>query len=421
MVEKEKKNRRVVITGIGLVTPLGIGIEENWQALIKGRSGIGPITRFDASSYQTRFAGEVKNFNPEDFLPKKEARKLDLFLQFALAASQMAMEDARLTISDEESPRAGAIMGCGLGGLTTIEASHITLLKEGPKKISPFFIPVIIGNMAPGLMSIRHNAKGPNLSIQTACAAGTHAIGVAFHMIRDGIIDIALTGGVEAVITAMAISGFNAMRALSTRNDAPEKASRPFDKERDGFVLSEGAAVLILEEAERALSRGASIYAEVIGFGLTSDAYHMTAPAPEGEGAARCMQMALDDAGIRPEDVDYINAHGTSTDLNDRFETMAIKTVFGSHAYKLAVSSTKSMTGHLLGAAGGVEAAYTALIIKRGIIPPTINYEYPDPDCDLDYVPNVARRATVKVALSNSFGFGGTNATIVMKSWEEDS
>jgi 3-oxoacyl-[acyl-carrier-protein] synthase II len=421
MVEKEKKNRRVVITGIGLVTPLGIGIEENWQALIEGRSGIGPITRFDASSYQTRFAGEVKNFNPEDFLPKKEARKLDLFLQFALAASQMAMEDARLTISDEESPRAGAIMGCGLGGLTTIESSHITLLKEGPKKISPFFIPVIIGNMAPGLMSIRHNAKGPNLSIQTACAAGTHAIGVAFHMIRDGIIDIALTGGVEAVITAMAIAGFNAMRALSTRNDAPEKASRPFDKERDGFVLSEGAAVLILEEAERALSRGASIYAEVIGFGLTSDAYHMTAPAPEGEGAARCMQMALDDAGIRPEDVDYINAHGTSTDLNDRFETMAIKTVFGSHAYKLAVSSTKSMTGHLLGAAGGVEAAYTALTIKRGIIPPTINYEYPDPDCDLDYVPNVARTATVKVALSNSFGFGGTNATIVMKSWEEDS
>ena len=421
MGEKEKKNRRVVITGIGLVTPLGIGIEENWQALIEGRSGVGPITRFDASSYQTRFAGEVKNFNPEDFLPKKEARKLDLFLQFALAASQMAMEDARLTISDEESPRAGAIMGCGLGGLTTIESSHITLLKEGPKKISPFFIPVIIGNMAPGLMSIRHNAKGPNLSIQTACAAGTHAIGVAFHMIRDGIIDIALTGGVEAVITAMAIAGFNAMRALSTRNDAPEKASRPFDKERDGFVLSEGAAVLILEEAERALSRGASIYAEVIGFGLTSDAYHMTAPAPEGEGAARCMQMALDDAGIRPEDVDYINAHGTSTDLNDRFETMAIKTVFGSHAYKLAVSSTKSMTGHLLGAAGGVEAAYTALTIKRGIIPPTINYEYPDPDCDLDYVPNVARTATVKVALSNSFGFGGTNATIVMKSWEEDS
>jgi len=418
MVEKEKKNRRVVITGIGLVTPLGIGIEENWQALIEGKSGVGPITRFDANGYQTRFAGEVKNFNPEDFLPKKEARKLDLFLQFALAASQMAMEDARLTISDEESPRAGAIMGCGLGGLTTIESSHITLLKEGPKKISPFFIPVIIGNMAPGLMSIRHNAKGPNLSIQTACAAGTHAIGVAFHMIRDGIIDIALTGGVEAVITAMAISGFNAMRALSTRNDAPEKASRPFDKERDGFVLSEGAAVLILEEAERALSRGASIYAEVIGFGLTSDAYHMTAPAPEGEGAARCMQMALDDAGIRPEDVDYINAHGTSTDLNDRFETMAIKTVFGSHAYKLAVSSTKSMTGHLLGAAGGVEAAYTALTIKRGIIPPTINYEHPDPDCDLDYVPNVARTATVKVALSNSFGFGGTNATIVMKSWE---
>ncbi|MEJ5301051.1 MAG: beta-ketoacyl-ACP synthase II [Thermodesulforhabdaceae bacterium] len=420
MVEKEKKKRRVVITGIGLVSPLGIGIEENWQALIEGRSGIGPITRFDASNYQTRFAGEVKNFNPEDFMPKKEVRKLDIFLHFALAATQMAVEDAKLTISEEEAPRAGTIMGCGLGGLTTIESSHKILLAEGPKKISPFFIPAIIGNMAPGLMSMRYNAKGPNLSIQTACAAGTHAIGTAFHMIRDGIIDIALTGGVEAVVTAMAIAGFNAMRALSTRNDAPEKASRPFDKERDGFVLSEGAAVLVLETLDRALERGASIYAEVIGFGLTSDAYHMTAPAPEGEGAVRCMQMALDDAGIRPEEVDYINAHGTSTDLNDRFETMAIKQVFGSHAYKLAVSSTKSMTGHLLGAAGGVEAAYTALTIKRGIIPPTINYEYPDPDCDLDYVPNVARSAQVKVALSNSFGFGGTNATIVMKAWEGD-
>lgn len=413
----EKKKRRVVITGIGLVTPLGIGLEENWQALIEGRSGIGPITRFDASDFATKFAGEVKNFNPEDFVPKKEAKKLDIFLLFALAASKMAAEDARLSISDEESPRAGVIMGCGLGGLTTIEFGFKTLLEVGPKKISPFFIPSIIGNMAPGLMSIRYNAKGPNLSVQTACAAGTHAIGIAFHMIRDGMIDVALTGGVEAVVTPTGVAGFNAMKALSTRNDAPEKASRPFDKERDGFVLSEGAAVLILEVLERALERGAPIYAEVIGFGLTGDAYHMTAPAPEGEGAARCMEMALVDAGIRPEDVDYINAHGTSTDLNDRFETIAIKKVFGQHAYKLAVSSTKSMTGHLLGAAGGVEAAYTALTLQRGIIPPTINYEYPDPDCDLDYVPNVARKAQVRVALSNSFGFGGTNATIVMKAW----
>lgn len=416
----ENRKRRVVITGIGLVTPLGIGIEENWQALVEGRSGIGPITRFDASDYVTKFAGEVKNFNPEDFVPKKDVRKLDIFLLFALAASRMASEDARLTISDQESPRAGVIMGCGLGGLTTIESGFKTLLELGPRKVGPFFIPSIIGNMAPGLMSIRHNAKGPNLSIQTACAAGTHAIGIAFHMIRDGMIDVALTGGVEAVVTPTGVAGFNAMKALSTRNDAPEKASRPFDKERDGFVLSEGAAVLVLETLDRALERGAQVYAEVVGFGLTGDAYHMTAPAPEGDGAARCMEMALADAGLRPEDIDYINAHGTSTDLNDKFETMAIKRVFGQHAYKLAVSSTKSMTGHLLGAAGGVEAAYTALTIQRGIIPPTINYEYPDPDCDLDYVPNVARKATVRNALSNSFGFGGTNATIVMKALGEE-
>ncbi len=414
----DNKKRRVVITGIGLVTPLGIGVEENWQALIEGRSGIGPITRFDVKDFSTKFAGEVKNFNPEDFLPKKDVKKLDIFLQYALAASKMASEDAKLEISDEESPRAGAIMGCGLGGLSTIESGHKTLLESGPRKISPFFITSLIGNMAPGLMSIRHNAKGPNLSIQTACAAGTHAIGIAFHMIRDGLIDIALTGGVEAVVTPTGLAGFNAMKALSTRNDAPEKASRPFDRERDGFVLSEGAAVLILEVLERALERGAPIYAEVIGFGLTGDAYHMTAPAPEGEGAARCMEMAIADAGIRPEDVDYINAHGTSTDLNDRFETMAIKRVFGERAYKIPVSSTKSMTGHLLGAAGGVEAAYTALTIQRGIIPPTINYEYPDPECDLDYVPNVARKARVRIALSNSFGFGGTNATIILKAWE---
>ncbi len=414
----ELKKRRVVITGIGLVTPLGIGVEENWKALINGCSGIGPITRFDTKDFQTKFAGEVKNFNPEDFIPKKDARKMDPFLHYALAASSMAVEDSNLTIKPEEAERAGVIMGCGLGGLESIESSHKLLLENGPRKISPFFIPMIIGNMAPGLMSIRYNAKGANLSIQTACAAGTHAIGIAFHMIRDGLLDVAFTGGVEAVITPMGVAGFNAMKALSTRNDAPEKASRPFDRERDGFVLGEGAGVLILEVLERAIDRGAKIYAEVIGFGLNGDAYHMTAPAPEGEGAARCMKMALDDAGIKPEEVDYINAHGTSTELNDRFETMAIKKVFGEHAYKLAVSSTKSMTGHLLGAAGGIEAAYTALTIKYGIIPPTINYEYPDPDCDLDYVPNKAREADVKIALSNSFGFGGTNATIVLKAFD---
>ncbi|SFM69196.1 beta-ketoacyl-ACP synthase II [Thermodesulforhabdus norvegica] len=416
---KRREPRRVVVTGIGLVTPLGIGVEENWQALVAGRSGIGPITRFDASDFATKFAGEVKNFRGEDFIPKKNLKNMDIFLQYSLAAARLAAEDANISISDELSPRVGVIMGCGLGGLTTIEETHKIMLEKGPRRISPFFIPMLIGNMAPGLISIQHNAKGPNLSIQTACAAGTHAVGLAFHMIRDGIIDVAFTGGVESTITPMCVAGFNAMRALSTRNDAPEKASRPFDRERDGFVLGEGAAVLILETRERALERGARIYAEICGFGLTGDAYHMTAPAPEGEGAARCMKMALDDAGIDPESVDYINAHGTSTDLNDKYETMAIKTVFGEHAYRLAVSSTKSMTGHLLGGAGGVEAAYTALTIKNKIIPPTINYEYPDPECDLDYVPNVARKADVKVAISNSFGFGGTNATIVMKEFSE--
>ncbi|SHG35498.1 3-oxoacyl-[acyl-carrier-protein] synthase II [Desulfacinum infernum DSM 9756] len=417
---KGNTGRRVVITGLGLVTPLGVGIEQNWNKLINGISGIGPITRFDTDGFATRIAGEVSDFNPEDFIPKKDIRKMDIFLTYAVAASQLAFQDARLEIAPEESTRAGVVLGCGLGGLSTIESSHKTLLESGPRKISPFFIPMLIGNMAPGLISINHKAKGPNLSIQTACAAGTHAIGQAFHLIRDGVADIMITGGVESTITPLCVAGFNAMRALSTRNDEPEKASRPFDKDRDGFVLGEGCAILILEEAERARSRGAKIYAEVIGFGASGDAFHMTAPAPEGEGAANCMRAALEDAGIDPTEVDYINAHGTSTDLNDRLETQAIKTVFGDHARKLAVSSTKSMTGHLLGAAGGVEGAYTALTLYHGILPPTINYETPDPDCDLDYVPNTARKADPKVALSNSFGFGGTNGTVVFRKWSEE-
>lgn len=412
-----KRRRRVVITGIGIVSPLGVGVEENWSSLIRGESGIGPITYFDASSFVTRIAGQVKGFKPEDFISKKELRKMDPFLRIALAAARLAVEDGKLKISGEMADRAGVILGCGLGGLTTIEEYHKILLDSGPKKISPFFIPMLIGNMAPGLISIYHGAKGPNLSVQTACAAGTHAVGQAYHMIRDGMADIMLTGGVESTITPLGVAGFNAMRALSTRNDEPEKASRPFDRDRDGFVLGEGGAVLILEEMESALEREARIYAEIIGFGASGDAFHMAAPAPDGEGAARCMHNALLDAEVAPDEVQYINAHGTSTDLNDKYETQAIKTVFGEHAKQLGVSSTKSMTGHLLGAAGGVEAAYTALSLDRQMMPPTMNYENPDPDCDLDYVPNKAREAAIDVALSNSFGFGGTNGTLVFRRW----
>lgn len=413
----ENNRRRVVVTGMGLVSPVGIGIEENWSNLISGKSGIGPITRFDSSGFATHIAGEVKNFHPEDFISKKELRKMDPFLKFALVAAHYAMEDAKLKVEPEISSRVGVVMGCGLGGLFTIEESHKLILESGPKKVSPFFIPMIISNMAPGLISIYHGAKGPNLSLQTACAAGTHAIGQAYHLIRDGSAEAMITGGVESTVTVLAVAGFNAMRALSTRNDDPEHASRPFDKERDGFILSEGSGILILEDLDFARARGARIYAEIIGFGVSGDAYHVAAPAPDGEGAARCMQMALDDAGIKPLDVQYINAHGTSTDLNDKYETQAIKTVFGDHAYKMAISSTKSMTGHLLGAAGGVEAAYTILTIYNQLMPPTINYEFPDPDCDLDYVPNVARKAQIEVALSNSFGFGGTNGTLVFRRW----
>jgi 3-oxoacyl-[acyl-carrier-protein] synthase II len=413
----DNNRRRVVVTGIGLVSPVGIGIEENWSNLIAGKSGIGPITRFNPFAFATHIAGEVKNFHPEDFISKKELRKMDPFLQFALGAAHYAMEDAKFIIEPEISSRVGVVMGCGLGGLLTIEESHKLILDSGPKKVSPFFIPMIISNMAPGLISIYHGAKGPNLSLQTACAAGTHAIGQAYHLIRDGLVDAMITGGVESTVTTLALAGFNAMRALSTRNDDPERASRPFDKERDGFVLSEGSGILIVEDLNFARARGARIYAEIIGFGASGDAYHMAAPAPDGEGAARCMQMAIDDAGIKPSDVQYINAHGTSTDLNDKYETQAIKTVFGDHAYKMGVSSTKSMTGHLLGAAGGVEAAYTILTIYNQLMPPTINYEFPDPDCDLDYVPNTARKAQIEVAISNSFGFGGTNGTLVFRRW----
>lgn len=415
-----KNGRRVVVTGIGLVSPLGCGIESNWEGLMEGRSGIGPITRFDTTGYATQIAGEVKDYHPEEFISKKELRKMDPFLQLGLGAARLGFEDARLTIDAGVADRAGVIMGCGLGGLHTIEEYHRVLLEAGPKKMSPFFIPMLIGNMASGLISIYHGCKGPNLSIQTACAAGTHAVGQAFHFIRSGLADIMATGGVESTVTPLAVSGFNAMRALSTRNDEPQKASRPFDRDRDGFVLGEGGAILILEEAERALERGARIYAELIGFGMSGDAFHMAAPAPDGEGAVRCMRNALEDASVRPEAVDYINAHGTSTDLNDKFETQAIKTVFGEHARKLAVSSTKSMTGHLLGAAGGLEAAYTVLTLDRQCIPPTINYENPDPDCDLDYVPNKPRTAKIRVAVSNSFGFGGTNGSLVFQRWHSE-
>ncbi len=411
--------RRVVVTGLGLVTPLGIGLEETWSALVAGKSGIARITKFDPSDLITQFAGEVRNFKPEDYLSRKEIKRMDDFTVYSMAAAQMAVEDAKLEIGGANAERFGVVIGCGLGGLKTIERFHLVSLKQGPKKVSPFFIPMLIANMAPGQISIAYGAKGPNIAIETACAAGTHAVGDAFKLIQRGVADVMITGGVEAALTPLGVAGFNAMRALSTRNDEPERASRPFDVERDGFVMGEGSGILIIEALDHALERGASIYAEIIGYGLTGDAFHMTAPAPNGEGMARCMQMALDDAGVAPQKIEYINAHGTSTDLNDKFETQAIKTVFGEHAYVLSVSSTKSMTGHLLGGAGGVETAFTVLAINRGIIPPTINYENPDPDCDLDYVPNVCREVEVRTALSNSFGFGGTNAALVFSRYEE--
>ncbi|MFH1674025.1 MAG: beta-ketoacyl-ACP synthase II [Pseudomonadota bacterium] len=411
-------DRRVVITGVGLVTPLGIGNQETWDALCNGESGIGEITRFDTTDFETKIAGEVKDFNPGDFMPAKQARRMDLFICYAVAAARIALEDSGYVVNGSTATRIGVMTGCGLGGLGTMEKYHSAMLQKGPKGISPFFIPMLIANMAPGQISILLGAKGPNNAVVTACAAGSHAIGDAYHIIKRGAADAMISGGVESVITPLAVGGFNALKALSTRNDAPKKASRPFDRDRDGFVMAEGSGMLILESLEGALKRDAKIYAEIIGYGMSGDGYHMTAPSPNGEGAARCMQEGLNDAGLRPEDIDYINAHGTATPLNDANETQAIKTVFGDYSYKVPISSTKSMTGHMLGGAGGVETVFTALAITHGVMPPTINLENPDPECDLDYIPNVARKKDVKIAMSNSFGFGGTNATLILKKYE---
>ena len=411
--------RRVVVTGMGLVIPTGIGVETAWRHICEGKSGIGPLTRFDASRYETKIAGEVKGFDPALTIEKKEIKRMDLFVQYALAATKEALEDAQLTITPENCEQVGVIVGTGLGGLPTFEKNHIALLEKGPGRVSPFFIPMLIANMASGHIAMHFGAKGPNTCVVTACATGAHSIGDAFRAIQYGDADAIISGGTEANIAPLTVAGFNAMKALSTRNDEPEKASRPFEKNRDGFVVAEGAGIMILEELESALKRKAKIYAEVAGYGYTADAYHITAPSPNGDGAARCMRMAIKDAGLRPEDVHYINAHGTSTELNDLTETQAIKTVFGEGAKKVPVSSTKSMTGHLLGAAGSTEAIFSVLSIRDGILPPTINYEEPDPECDLDYVPNVARRQRVDVAMSNVFGFGGTNATLVFKRFLE--
>jgi 3-oxoacyl-[acyl-carrier-protein] synthase II len=407
--------RRVVITGVGAVTPLGNTAEEFWAGLLEGRSGIGPITRFDTTGYPTRIAGEVRGFEPLKYIDKKEARKLDPFLKYAIACAVMAVEDAGLDVGKVDGARFGVLVGSGIGGIETLLDSHEVLRTKGADRVSPFFIPMLIINMASGLISMRFGAKGPNSSVVTACASGNHAIGDAMKIIERGDADVMIAGGAEAIIVPLTIAGFCQMKAMSTRNDEPTKASRPFDAGRDGFVCGEGGGLVILESLEHAARREARIYAEVVGYGLTSDAHHMTAPDPEGDGAARAMAAALRDADLDPTAVGYINAHGTSTPYNDKFETMAIKRVFGEHAYRLAVSSTKSMTGHLLGAAGGIEAIATALAIQHGILPPTVNYETPDPDCDLDYVPNQPRKQEIEVALTNAFGFGGTNATLALK------
>lgn len=411
-------SRRVAVTGIGLVSSLGIGTEANWEALCAGQSGIGTITHFDASNFSAQIAGEVKGFDPLLFIEKKDVKKMDVFIQYAIAASQFAMDDSGLKITDECGPRAGVFIASGIGGFSTIEREHRALLDGGPRKISPFFIPSAIINLAAGQVSIRFGAKGPNSATCTACSASAHAIGDAFEIIRRGDADIMIAGGSEAAITPMGVGGFAAMRALSTRNDEPQRASRPFDIDRDGFIIGEGAGVLILEELEGARRRGAKIYAELVGYGMAADAFHITAPSEDGDGAVRTISMALKSGGIGPGDVQYINAHGTSTPHNDRLETLAIKTAFGDHARDVVISSTKSMTGHLLGAAGGLEAGITALAIDRQMVPPTINLEHPDPDCDLDYVPLVKRSLAITYALSNSFGFGGTNAALLFKRYE---
>lgn len=411
--------RRVVVTGVGLICGLGNTTEETWRGLIEGRSGVDYITRFDASGFPVRFAAEVKNFDPLRYIEKKDVKKMDPFIHFAIAAAQEAVDDAGLRITPENAERVGVYIGSGIGGFSVIEREHQKFLEGGPGKISPFFIPAAIANLAAGQVSIRFGARGPNSATCTACSAGAHAIGDAFKIIERGDADVMICGGAEAAVTPMGVGGFAAMRALSTRNEDPQRASRPFDRDRDGFVIGEGAGILVLEALEHAQARGARIYAEIVGYGMSADAYHITQPPEDANGAIRVMQYALRDAGIPPDQVDYINAHGTSTYYNDKLETYAIKCVFGEHAYRLAVSSTKSMTGHLLGAAGGLEAGITVLAIYHQILPPTINYEHPDPECDLDYVPNRARRAEIRYALSNSFGFGGTNAALLFKRYEE--
>lgn len=410
---------RVVVTGLGAVAPNGIGTQTFWENLINGVSGVAPITRFDASKHDTQIAGEVKGFDPLQWIEKKEARKMDLFIHFAVAAGQMAYDDSALKVTDDNRERVGVFVGTGMGGIPALEESHRILMEKGPGRISAFFIPSIITNLASGQISMRFGMKGPNSCVSTACATGNHAIGDSFRIIQRGEADVMLAGGSEAVITPLTIGGFCAMKALSTRNHEPTRASRPFDKDRDGFVMGEGSGILVLESLEHARRRRAKVYAEIVGYGMSADAYHITQPAPEGEGAVRSMRLALQDAALAPSLVDYINAHGTSTPAGDLNETLAIKAVFGNHARSLAVSSTKSMTGHLLGAAGGIESLITVLAIARGMLPPTINYDTPDPECDLDYVPNSARRKDVRYAMTNSFGFGGTNATLVFKKFED--
>jgi 3-oxoacyl-[acyl-carrier-protein] synthase II len=412
---RRKIDRRVVVTGLGLVTPLGTGLEKNWNALMAGRSGIGPITRFDVSDFPARIAGEVRDFNPEEWIERRDIKKTDLFIQYAIAAADQAMRQSGFKVGHDNADRVGVLIGNSIGGILTLEENHLLYLEDRLKRITPFFIPRLLNNLAPGQIAIRYGARGANLTTSSACASGSHAVGEAHRMIRDGYLDAAIAGGSEAALSSLGVGGFIAMRALSTRNDAPEAASRPFDAARDGFVMSDGAGALFAVEREAAIARGASILAEVAGYGANSDAYHIATPSPGGLGAARCMQQCLQDGDLDPAEVDYINAHGTSTPQGDIAETQAIKRVFGEHAARIAVSSTKSMTGHALGAAGAIESVYTVLAIARGIVPPTINYERRDPECDLDYVPNHPRAAKIRLALNNSFGFGGTNATLAFR------
>jgi len=416
---RHTSSKRVVITGLGLVSPLGVGVETNWKALLAGENGIGSITKFDASAFNSQIAGEVKDFDPLEFMDKKEIRKMDPFIQYAIAAAEKAVEDAGIQKAFLEGDRAGVYVGSGIGGIGSIENQHEILLNKGPNRVSPFFLISSIINEASGQISIRYRARGPNSATATACATSTHAVGDSFRIIARGDADIMLAGGAEAPITPLGLAGFCSMRALSVRNDEPHRASRPFDVQRDGFVIGEGAGIIVLEELGMALKRGARIYAEIIGYGMSGDAYHVSAPSLDGEGAYQAMRKALEDAGISPDEVEYINAHGTSTPYNDKIETLAIKRLFGDHARKVSINSTKSMTGHLLGAAGSFEAAASALSLKNQVMPPTINYEFPDPECDLDYVPNKARPARIRYALSNSFGFGGTNGALVLEKFEE--